>query len=397
LALAFALERVLSRGTPGQQEEAIGYCRVCLGIRPDHAASLINLGARLLAKGDSDGAVTWSRKATEMAPQRAEGHFNLGVSLYAKKDLEGAIASYRKALELEPALSRAFTNLGVIWMEKAEAEPARGDEFRAEAIQCYRKAIETNAKDHNAQINLGYALKADGELAGAVACFRKVTQLKPKDAIAWCDLGLCLRGQGQFAEAIDAFQRGHEIGHSDPAFHVRSRKWLDECENLREVDRRLKQVLAGDATPASAIECVELATFCTLYGQRFADAIRLYDQAIRRDQRLAMVVRYRKACAAVRAANGDGVDAPKVDERSILRKQALGWVRDDLALWQKTFPLAPRNLQHQMLKMLTLRLNEADLASVRSTSALAKLPDSERLAWQTYWNDLRRTVRDNSK
>ena len=59
--------------------------------------------------------------------------------------------------------------------------------------------------------------------------------------------------------------------------------------------------------------------------------------------------RYDAACSAALAAAGQGVDSANLDdqERTRLRKQALHWLRADLAAWTK---LADDAKQHARIR-----------------------------------------------
>ncbi len=101
---------------------------------------------------------------------------------------------------------------------------------------------------------------------------------------------------------------------------------------------RLPAVLAGTDKPSSAGEQIEFAEFCALQKLHSASA-RFYRDAFAADPRLAERVdaRYQAACAAALAGTGQGKDVDKLDdnERASWRRQALDWLKADLALWGK--------------------------------------------------------------
>src|SRR5205085_936571 len=100
--------------------------------------------------------------------------------------------------------------------------------------------------------------------------------------------------------------------------------------------------------------------------------------------------RYDAACAAALAGCARGKDAAKLDEnqKRSWRKQALEWLRADLALWgkelEKNTPparaLIREKLQHWKM--------DPDLARVRDAARLAKRPAAERQAWEQLWADV---------
>jgi hypothetical protein len=100
--------------------------------------------------------------------------------------------------------------------------------------------------------------------------------------------------------------------------------------------------------------------------------------------------RYSAAYAAVLTAAGKGKDADKLDakERTRLRKQALDWLRADLAMWSKLLDKATHQQRTQVQKTLTHWTRDADFVTVRDKEALAQLPEEERAAWQKLWADV---------
>src|SRR5262249_12094845 len=120
--------------------------------------------------------------------------------------------------------------------------------------------------------------------------------------------------------------------------------------------------------------------------------------------------RYNAACAAVLAAagRGPGADTLQDEERARLRRQALGWLRADLALLtskvladsaQSGEGEKPKTLPQQSAgrsaaevlwveNQLTHWKGDPDLAGVRAAKGLAQLPAEEQNAWQKLWADV---------
>ena len=99
--------------------------------------------------------------------------------------------------------------------------------------------------------------------------------------------------------------------------------------------------------------------------------------------------RYLAACAAARAGCGRGRDAADLDEATRLgfRRQALDWLRAELDSWRRLLEKEPGNA---WLVARDLRdwLEDPHLAGVRGPDALARLPATERQAWQRLWTDI---------
>ena len=163
-----------------------------------------------------------------------------------------------------------------------------------------------------------------------------------------------------------------------------------------ELDDRLQAITRGQARPAGAAECIELARLCCLRNLH-ATAVRFFTQAFAADPKLAdnqaVSYRYRAACAAAQAGCGQDEGAARPDEvgRSRLRRQALEWLRADLARRASRLPAAPQD-RAVLVAVLRRWQNDPALAGVRDASALAKLPSAERARWQKLWADIATTL-----
>jgi hypothetical protein len=95
------------------------------------------------------------------------------------------------------------------------------------------------------------------------------------------------------------------------------------------------------------------------------------------------------AWSAALAGCGLGKDADKLDEqeRIWLRKQAVEWLRADLAFWAKQADSgnkARETVQQQLKHWQT----DAALTSVRDKDAFEKLPAEEAKDWRQLWDDV---------
>jgi hypothetical protein len=72
----------------------------------------------------------------------------------------------------------------------------------------------------------------------------------------------------------------------------------------------------------------------------------------------------------------------------MLRRQAMAWLRDDLALYRKQAGSNEPAAREGVRQRLGHWQQDADLASVRDPQALDRLPDDERRQWQQLWQDV---------
>jgi hypothetical protein len=227
----------------------------------------------------------------------------------------------------------------------------------------------------------------------AIASFRKAIEVAPKLAQAHGALGQALLAKGECAAARDATARALELlADKDPLRAVVSGE-LQKCERFVKLEKRLPRFLTGEDRAASVQESLEITTLCRakrlhaavarFSAQTFAATPQLADH-------LPAALRYNAACAAALAAEGLGEDAAKLDdkEKARLRKQALDWLRADLALWAKQLGSGQPGARAEVQRMLRQWQKDADLAGIRDKGALAKLPEEERVACENLWSDV---------
>lgn len=95
-------------------------------------------------------------------------------------------------------------------------------------------------------------------------------------------------------------------------------------------------------------------------------------------------VRFAAALAAIQAAA-----ASKGDQPAALRRQALDWLRADLADFQKT----PAERMAAVRQELARWRHHVGLAGVRDPRALAGLPAAEKAQWQAFWKEVETLAR----
>jgi serine/threonine-protein kinase len=368
----------------GQVDEAIASYKKAIALDPKYALAHFSLGNALRGKGQLDEAIACWRTAIELDPKYAAAHCNLGAALHGKGKVDEAITCYRKAIELHPKDATAHYNLGNALRAKGQVD---------EAIACYKKAIELKRNYATAHYALGQVLHGKGQVDEAIACFKKAIELEPNYAEAHCNLGGALRRQGRFAESLSAYQRGHELGRKQPDWRYPSTVWAREAEWMAAMESKLTAFLEGEFQPKDTAERLGLAGVC--YARKLhATAARVYADAFAADPKLADDLktghRYNAACDAALAAAGQGEDAARLDdkEKARFRKQALDWLRADLALHTKQLESdrsAERTAAQDKLRQWQ---QDSDLAGLRDAAALAKLPREERTAWEKLWADV---------
>ncbi len=196
---------------------------------------------------------------------------------------------------------------------------------------------------------------------------------------------MILPQQGQFRESLEELQRGHQLGSKQPGWSYPSSQWVLQAERLVQLENRLPKILDGRDEPANATEGVQLGTM-SYYKKKFSGSAQLFANAFRTDPKLAEDMkiqnRYNAACAAALAGCGQGKDEPPLDEaaKAHWRKQAIDWLKADLAFWSKQVEASPQQARAAVAQTLQHWKADTDLAGIREGTALAKLPEDERKA-----------------
>jgi tetratricopeptide (TPR) repeat protein len=311
-------------------------------------------------------------------------HYNLGNALRDQGKLPEAIAEFREAMRLKPDYAGAHNNLGNALRDQGKLP---------EAVAAYREAMRLKPDYAMAHYNLGNALRDQGKLPEAIAAHREAIRLKPDYAEAHCNLGHMLRRQGHFREALDELRKGHELGSSRPGWRYPSAQWVRNAEHMAALEARLPAVLRGEDKPRDAAEGLAFADMARKAG-RYVPSARLYDGALRADPKLADDPRsghcYNAACAAALAGAGQGEDRPPPDEgeKTRWRKQALEWLKADLALWTKQVDSGPSQARALVVGQLRHWKQDTDLAGIRDAAAIQALPEEEREACRALWADV---------
>jgi tetratricopeptide (TPR) repeat protein len=359
-------------------------CRKALEIDPYDAFAYDNLGYALKAQRKLSDAVDAYNQAISLNKDFAEAYDHLGVALYGQKKWAEAEAAHNEAIKLKPDFAGAYNNLGNALQNQGKL---------SDAIVAYNEAVKHKENYAEAYNNLGGAYKAQNKLRKAEDAFRKAIELKPGFAVARYNLADALTRQGRFAEALVESKQAHEQGSRNPGWHDPSGQQVRDAERRVELDTKLPTFLNGQAKPAGAAECLELATICR-YKQLNGGTTRFYSEAFAAEPKLAKDLnaqhRYDAACAAALAGCRQGEDADKFDEMECarLRRQAWDWLQADLKAYQqamdkpaaKAGPLVVQRMQHW--------LQDIDFAGVRGADALDKLPEAEREDWQKLWQDV---------
>jgi tetratricopeptide (TPR) repeat protein/peroxiredoxin len=323
--------------------------------------------------------VAAQREAVRLQPDDAEARTNLGIALAIQGQLDEAIAEFRTLQRLEPKRYVIWDGRGVV----------REGGFHANALRMDPPDIVISELSDR----LGNALRDQGKLDEAIVAYREAIRVKPDYAEAHCDLGGTLARKGDYAGAVEMYREGHDLGSRNPAWQHPSAQWVARAERELALASRLPALLRDKDKPADNAERLAFAHMA-VDRQHYVVATRLWAEALAADPSLAndleAAPRYHAARAAALAAAAQGRDAGQLDEqeRVRLRKQALDWLRAELAWRSHQLESRPPVDPTAARKALRRWQEDRDLAGIREAAALTQLAAEERAAFAQLWADV---------
>jgi protein O-mannosyl-transferase len=185
-----------------------------LNCTTSNSVAHVYLGAALVRAGKPEMAIEHYRVALEIAPDNVAALNNLGTTLAddsaaaaAKPQVAQAIACFRKAIQIDPASKVSHYNLAVALSSESET---------AESISEYRKVLAIDPAFIDAHMNLGNALRKSGHLDDAITEYQETVELSPEFAPARSKLAAALSIKGELLGAIAEYGRALELQPDQP-------------------------------------------------------------------------------------------------------------------------------------------------------------------------------------
>ena len=406
--------------------ERVGCYRTVLAVRPKSFIAHNNLGILFSQMNDLDGAAFHYTRAINVAPIFGPAHYSLGRTLEKKGDTKAAVLEFEKAIDINPNDAFAHLALGTIMVsaqnfEKALLHLRKGKQSgfqpkltdgllsrvhheigvklhfkkeRENAIIQFQEAVRLDPTYDVAHYSLANSLREKKSLDEAIVHYKKAISLNAEFAQAYCNLGLSLAELGEFSEALKNLEQGHKLGSLKPDWPYRSAEWIRQVRLHFTIEKKLPRMVLGNQ--GSVAEKLIAAEMCQRIKKRYLCATELYSRVFAVDPKLADNVmtghRMNAARCAALAAAGKGIDID-IQEKTRLRKQALVWLRADLAAQANLLEKTPQ-VSAQIQAEMRAWQQDADLAGLRDEQELVKLPAGERDTLKNFWDDVDRLAKE---
>jgi tetratricopeptide (TPR) repeat protein/serine/threonine protein kinase len=196
---------------PGHLEEALGFLRATLAVRPESSPAHLVLGLTLFVRGSAGAGETECREAIRLQPDFGLAHLALGACLMGQDRFAEAADEFHEAIRLQPDLYLAHLALGLTLNQ---------DHKPAEAERALQKAVHLNPNDPQGLNELGNALYAQQKWAEAEAAYLQAISRKDGYPEAHVNLGHALYAQKKFPAAEEAYKKAARLRANYPEAHL---------------------------------------------------------------------------------------------------------------------------------------------------------------------------------
>ena len=184
-----------------------------LKLKPDYPPALYLQGRKAQLEGDFKDAETAFAKVVKSDPENAKARGQLGIAQYQLGKAREAEKSFRAALAGNPLDYNTWYNLGELLLNHANGETSSEAvrRFRAEAMECYLKAIELNPGHAQARYRVGVLLIGNGQFKEAIRHLETALRLDSRHVPTLVQLSLAYENLKQPERARAYLNKAYEL------------------------------------------------------------------------------------------------------------------------------------------------------------------------------------------
>ncbi len=291
----------------GDVAGAVSLYQGILKLYPDDANSRARLAEIYRQTGDHDKAMEFARAALMREPQSVTAYKVMMRSYVERRQLAMAKLVALRALKIDQNDPELHHTIGLILLQEDKKDDARLE---------FKRAVEVRADYVPSHVALAQLALEVENYAGAEEHLRRILQANSKNAAAHLDLGVALKGQGQYDKAMQEYDEAEKLDPNLAAVYFNRAVLLHRNKGVpeRAVELYRKYVaLSGGEVALSAehpIFALQREAESVLQAQR--DAVLQEEQAKKLEELQKQQQELMKAEEAKQGVvtNAAGTDAP---------------------------------------------------------------------------------------
>lgn len=154
--------------------------------------------------------LTFYKRTAYYVPHDPRMQFNLGIAYSAVGKDKEALECYKKAIEMEARYVEAYVNLGNAYSNLGQDK---------EAIAAYKKAMTIAPLYAPIYNNLARLYNRQGKIKEAMALFKKALELNPRYLLAYKNIGALYFKLGDKEKALEMYKEAIRIDPYDAQTH----------------------------------------------------------------------------------------------------------------------------------------------------------------------------------
>jgi choline-sulfatase len=242
----------------GKAEQAIGFFKRALELKPDDEMAVINMANAYRNLGRDEEALVGYQRFLQLDPRNAQVRYEAAQILIDRGQFDEAAKHLQETLALEPKLAAARNALGVIAIR-------RGDLAAAERE--IKAAIDQKPDVRLAHFNLALIAEQRGQPQVAIDEYQREIATHPNAFKAAFNLGKLYEQMGNRRAQESAFKRAIEMnpGFAEGHFYL-AKLYLDEN---RELDQAITLARRGlELNPRSEFAPLGHYVLADIYSRR---------------------------------------------------------------------------------------------------------------------------------
>lgn len=218
----------------GQMEKASAILELGLKHNPDDYALLSTCGLLSVREGNWERGIEALEKALSYQDFDHELWNHLGYATWRKGDAQKALEYYGRALSLDGKDPFVLYNIGSLYLARFMNSKNRQDHFQA--MESFKKAIETDPGYVLAYQGLGIGYRMQGLIREAISVWETALEMNPEDDFLVYSLGEAYFELGNKGQALSHFEKLLLLKKDSMTAEERSRieKLILECKKEPE-------------------------------------------------------------------------------------------------------------------------------------------------------------------